>query len=299
MDTGANWFAPGGRTHSLIGSRGTNGTHDHMIIESGGTSTEFGDLTSNRGSQPACYHSETRGITHAGYLGGNLNTIDYFTFETAGNAAAFGSSTTARHGATGMQNTVRGVGAGGHNGGHLSVMDYVTMATTGSATTFGSMTISAHLRGSVSNNTRGVMYRGDNGAGTHHNNIDYITIATTGSATDFGDTINRGWGYQGASDATKGLLMPYYVSGNVGYITQIETITIGTTGDATNFGDMTDTGRLSSVDNAIIAVGVRYSTSTTSLEQITIQTNANATSFGGTLREGKNGHVHDSCIAKD
>ena len=155
MDTGSNWFAPGGRTHALLGTK--THTTDHMIIESGGTSTEFGDLSVNRSSQPACYHSETRGITHAGYSGANLNTIDYFTFESAGNAVDFGDSTQARHGVTGMQNTVRGVGAGGHSGGHQNTIDYVTMANTGNGTDFGDMTISAHLRGSVCNNTRGVM----------------------------------------------------------------------------------------------------------------------------------------------
>ena len=295
MDTGSNWFAPGGRTHALLGVK--SGVTDHMIIESGGTSTQFGNLTVNRTSQPACYHSETRGITHCGYSGGNYNTIDYFTFETAGNAVDFGDSTQARHGVTGMQNTVRGVGAGGHNGGHVNTMDYVTMATTGNGTDFGNMTISSHLRGSVSNNTRGVMYKGDNGASTHYNTIDYITIATTGNATDFGDTTGRGYGYQGASDASKGVFPPYYNANTVD--TLIETVAIMTPANATTFGSFTDTSRISSVDNAVIAVSGRSSTSYTTLEVLTIQTNADATSFGGTLREGKNGQFHDSCIAKD
>ena len=126
-----------------------------------------------------------RGLFAGNWATGNLNTIDYVTIATTGNATDFGDLTDARYGSdSACSNGTRGVFGGGHQ---KNIIDYVTIATTGDATDFGDLTVARYGSGACSNGTRGVW-----GGGSSYNTIDYVTIATTGDATDFGDlTVGR------------------------------------------------------------------------------------------------------------
>ena len=66
---------------------------------------------------------------------GNVNTIDYFTIASTGDASDFGDLTVARVDHASAGNRVRGLWVNGN--GDNEVMDFVTIATTGNAADFG------------------------------------------------------------------------------------------------------------------------------------------------------------------
>ncbi len=67
-----------------------------------------------------------RGVFAGGYAPGNVNTIDYITISTTGNALDFGDLTVARNAVIGCSSNNRGLFAGG--GGLIpNVIDYVTI----------------------------------------------------------------------------------------------------------------------------------------------------------------------------
>ena len=122
---------------------------DFVLFSTGGTATKFGDLTLARSGISAGSNA-TRGI----FAGGSddaqspsagVNTIDYITMATEGNATDFGDATITsfRWMGAGMYSATRGVHCGGYPA--INVIQFITVATTGNAIDFGD------LRQSVSN----------------------------------------------------------------------------------------------------------------------------------------------------
>ena len=73
--------------------------------------------------------------------GSKLNTIDYITTASTGNATDFGDLNTAVQGAGGTRIN-RGLFAGGEPAsGNTNVIDYITIASTGNGTDFGDLTV--------------------------------------------------------------------------------------------------------------------------------------------------------------
>jgi hypothetical protein len=124
------------------GSSATN-VMGYVTIATTGNATNFGQLTVGRTYVGSCSNS-TRGLfaggesNSSGYPG--VNTIDYITIATTGNATAFGSLTVARGtygtGGWGLASPTRGVFGGAYD---FNVIDYVTIASTGNATDFGDL----------------------------------------------------------------------------------------------------------------------------------------------------------------
>ena len=138
-----------------------------LNITNGGTSTDFGEMTVDRGSS-AGMSSTTRGVRANG-SGPDSNVMDYVTISTEGNAADFGDSIGGTFFRGGASNSTRGLFAGGDGSPDINVIDYITVASTGDATDFGDL----YAYGSyderqkaavVSGSTRGVACGGgDNG----------------------------------------------------------------------------------------------------------------------------------------
>jgi hypothetical protein len=114
-----------------------------VTIATTGNATDFGDLTQGRNSL-AGLSSNTIGV----FGGGNtsttgspvrVNTIDYITMATAGNASDFGDLTVSRNTLAACSSTTRGVFGGGSTGSISNVMDYITIASTSNATDFGDL----------------------------------------------------------------------------------------------------------------------------------------------------------------
>lgn len=169
-----------------------NNTIDYITIATTGNATDFGDTTVASWSGSGACASSTRGIVEAAGIqsGGTVevNTVDYVTIATTGNATNFGQLTQSRYGLAGSSSSTRGIFGGGYAtsaSGYVNTIDYITIATTGNGTDFGDLTVSRGFLSACSSNTRG-LFGGGNGP---VNVIDYVTISTIGNATDFGDLL--------------------------------------------------------------------------------------------------------------
>jgi len=190
----------GGSTGSLIN-----------VIEStefaAGTDwVDFGDATAAFQTGSGCA-SSTRGVFNLGFVSPTrVNTIDYITIATTGNASDFGDLTTNRNGTGALSNSTRGVWGAGETPTAVNTMDYVTLATTGNATDFGDMlTVRFNIpNDGCSSPTRGLW--GGGATPSQSNTIQYITILTTGNAIDFGELTTPRYAMQCTGSQTRGIL---------------------------------------------------------------------------------------------
>jgi hypothetical protein len=223
-----------------------------------------------------------RGVFGGGYTPTDVNTIDYITIATTGNASDFGDLTQVRSFLAACSSSTRGIFGSGYvtPTGDVNTIDYITIATTGNATDFGDLTQIKYSPGACSSSTRGIF----GGAGISSpvnasaNVIDYITIATTGNATDFGDLTQARRYSAACSSSTRGVF-----GGGNPVTNTIDYITIATTGNATDFGDLsqarTELGACSSSTRGVFGGGF-VPTITNTIDYITIATTGNAFNFG-------------------
>ena len=77
-----------------------------------------------------------------GYGGSDLNTIDYVTIASTGNATDFGDLISVGYGKAGASNSTRAIFASGlDNGSFSNAIDAVEISSTGNATDFGNLTL--------------------------------------------------------------------------------------------------------------------------------------------------------------
>ena len=161
---------------------------------SGSAGAAAGGIVGGRGGSRA--YKKSFGIGYRAVVGGGgspsyVDTIDYFSINTIGNATDFGEmaegSGSFTHAAVSDGN--RGVFAGGQDSptNELDRQEYITIGTLGNGTDSNELT---HARtqigcGAASDGNRGVFGGGSDGSNVV--TIDYIAITTVGVATDFGD----------------------------------------------------------------------------------------------------------------
>ena len=190
----------------------------------------------------------TRSFYIQGYQyqpGGNsrVDTIQYFTPDTTGNATDFGNvgSGAGRYGAA-CNSASRALIAGNDTTGPFpqNRIDYFATDTAGNSTSFGNLAAASQEPSSTSDTTRGV-WMGGYESSSNTNRIQYVTIGTTGNSTDFGDLTSAGTRYtdKATSNNVRGLLMG---AGSNGLSN--EYITIQTTGNATDLSDITESNHL-------------------------------------------------------
>ena len=122
---------------------------EYATIATKGNTLLFGDLVvdANPGyAEPAGASNATRGLCAGGiqHPGTRLNTIQYITIATLGNATDFGDLTVERGLLAGMASSTRGVFAGGSQPANVNTIDFVTITSTGNATDFGDRTVGAN-----------------------------------------------------------------------------------------------------------------------------------------------------------
>ena len=247
IGTGAYGATTSDSTRGLLGGGHPNSSGSDTIqfftIASRGDATDFGNLTSARWLMGGGCSNSTRSIFTAGSSlgGGNpaVNTLDYVTTQSLGNAIDFGDSGKRRMQAS-VNSATRGIWAGGYDHPAESgnnTIEFVTMATLGDTTDFGDLIGTTRSMMGVCNSTRGAIAGGNNPALT--NVIQFVTIATTGNAIDYGDlTAARELG-SGASSPTRCVFAGGYTPSSLNTIDFIEILT---TGNATDFGDLTVAG---------------------------------------------------------
>ena len=180
-------------------------TIDYITIASEGNAVDFGNSTDGRVYGAGC-QSSVRGIHAGGTTNGapsygTVNTIDFVTIATTGNATDFGDLSAIRSHPGGASNATRGLFCGGYVPGNLDTIDFITIATLGNAVDFGNFISSGNGLAGVASPTRAVF------GGAHpspYNNYGFVEFATTGNAQDFGD-LSGNVGLGGASNGHGGL----------------------------------------------------------------------------------------------
>ena len=154
----------------------------------------------------AALASPTRGVLVGGIEGSAVNTIEYVTIATQGNAMDFGEQWKQVYGGGGGGNSIRGVVMGGYSHPvNVKTIEYITIATTGNSAHFGEFTQERRYGATCSSSIRAVYCGGLNPA--IENRMDYINIATEGNAVDFGDLTDHMFAIShcGTSNAHGGL----------------------------------------------------------------------------------------------
>ena len=162
------------------------------IASTGQNVSTFGDLTVAR-RNAAGFASPTRGIFAAGFTpvpaSTMLNTIDFITIASTGNAVDFGDCATTGSGA-GSSNSIRGVFQNRTEAGDETI-EYVTIASKGNSQDFGNQVTALYMGSEEggATSTRALWCGGytNPGSGAGLDNIFYVNIATTGDVQDFGD----------------------------------------------------------------------------------------------------------------
>ena len=212
-------------------------TIEYVTIATTSNTTDFGNLTVARGHLAGVCNS-TRGVFVNGTTNPSphpvVNTIDYITTATTGNATDFGDTTTAsKPMGGGRSSTTRGVFTLGNAPSAVNTMEYVTIASTGNSADFGDAIVSGWGRGAgnISSGTRGIL----GGGNPALNTIEYITIASLGNGTDFGDLVVGRRSAYSAGSTVRGV----FGGGKTPtQLNSIEYITIASTGNAADFGDL-------------------------------------------------------------
>ena len=116
-------------------------TIEYVTIATTGDAVDFGNSTDGRAFGGGC-QSSVRGIHAGGTTNGapsygTVNTIDFVTTASLGDATDFGDLSAIRSHPGGASNATRGLFCGGYVPGNLDVIDFITIATLGNAIDFG------------------------------------------------------------------------------------------------------------------------------------------------------------------
>ena len=275
------------------------GTTTERTATSSGISTEIGSIRYNTDSNKMeCYVNNKwmivstsqslegvggRGISAGGASPGSspfarINTIEYITISTLGDAVDFGDLSRINSGGATSASTTRGVYAGG-SAPTTNTIDYLTIATQGNSVDVGDLTVARGNLAGFSNQVRAI--QGGGATPSQSNVIDFLTIANTGNATDFGDLIDYTVDYfNGGANPTRG----YFAGGNTpSEVNNIQFVTIMSTGNALDFGDLTVARRMAETVNTTtrgVIIGGETPSDTNVIDFITIPTTGNAQDFG-------------------
>ena len=244
-------FGSSTRMVAHLGQSNTS-TIEYWPVATGGTATDFGDVTVQRYGA-AGTSSSTRGLISGGYSNQVTNIIDYVTIASAGNATDFGDLVDTFYRTTGGQSTTRSYTATGMGNsplfGNVDHINYVTIASTGNATDFGSATAAKrNCFSGQSNSTRGIIAGGY--TSSFSNVIEYITIASTGNGTDFGDLAATLDGGGACTSPTRWFGFDFG-----GSTEDIQYITIASTGNSQDWADLTTNDLLNSTSGTSASHG--------------------------------------------
>ena len=115
---------------------------DFIAIAQTGNAVDFGNLTNSRQSCRGLA-STTRGLFIAGLDGSSpytsLNTVDFITIASEGNATDFGDCLSALLNGAPAQDKTRGVMMGGSTPTYTNTIQFITIQSAGNATDFGDL----------------------------------------------------------------------------------------------------------------------------------------------------------------
>ena len=217
-------------------------------IANTGNGVDFGDLTQSTHYNPSGVGNRTRGVRMGGSVdpsGGAQNNMDYWAYDTLGNAVDFGDLVAAKRFAMSANSPTRGMISGGTFTNPTigdNIIQFITIATTGNAETFGDIGAdNTHSggNGACSNATRAIF---GGGGPSYKTTVATVQMASLGDSRDFGDlTLARSYPGSTAS-ATRAVFGGGYYTSPATYVNTIDYISIATGGTAVDFGDRTVAG---------------------------------------------------------
>ena len=84
-----------------------------------------------------------------------VNTIDFVTIASTGDASDFGDLTRTQSGYGSLSNSTRGVFLGGNDPAYTNTIDFVIIATTGNASDFGDVSVTQSGLGAAGSDSHG------------------------------------------------------------------------------------------------------------------------------------------------
>tara|TARA_R100001443_G_scaffold76643_2_gene84073 strand:+ start:632 stop:1765 length:1134 start_codon:yes stop_codon:yes gene_type:complete len=223
----------------------------------------------------------TRGIYGGGSTPSKVQTTNFFTISTQGNARSFGDLVgAARIGSGGCASRTRGYIVGGATPSRTAEIDTLVFSSTGSCTDYGDLSRVAATQ-SCSSSTRGFSLGGS--APSTIATIDYFALESTGSGIDFGDLTEGDSGGGACASSIRGIYWKASTPNQIG----IDFITMSTLGNAVDFGDKTvSRSSLRACSNSVRGVCAGgFATASpnpaiSTIDFITIASTGNAQDFG-------------------
>lgn len=282
-------------------SSGGSNTIEYMAIPTGGATTDFGDMGTNRGGHASFGNSGRSVFANGEVSSGNVYTssMEYVNPSTTGNGVSFGTNDTGKAFVGAVADLTRGViGGGAYYSGSWNFrerMDYVTINTTSNSTSFGNLGWAWAVAGSASsgNNTYGCWSGGVRTSDTQYvAYFERITIQTTGSASSFGSFSN---GYAraysaGFSDASYSFTAGGINGSTPTYIDHVDKHSITTGGTGTNVASLSaEKYSLSATNNPTHGVigGGYASQMYNNIENVNMSTDAISNNFGSLSAGGR------------
>jgi len=186
----------------------------YVTIQADGNSIDFGDLIDSYNFR---YGGATGNKTRAIAVGGRqepgsvaVNTMQFVTMATTGNAQDFGDLSTTTDSTSGTtSNGTRAVIATNSSPSYTEKsLEQIKPASGGNGFGFGDLSTGrqdGHSNSCLSSATRGFFAGGLSAPATGTTVIDYVTFETEGTAVDFGDLQTGKAGYSSFSNAHGGL----------------------------------------------------------------------------------------------
>ena len=216
---GAACWASSTRAIHMAGTNPSSQTDARILyatIQADGNSIDFGDLINSYNFR---YGSATGNKTRAIACGGRqepgggppgVNTIQFVTMATTGNAQEFGdlSATTDSSSGTTSNGTRAVIAVNSAPSYAEKALDQIRPASGGNSYSFGELSLGrqdGHANSCLSSATRGFFAGGFTGPTTGTDVIDYVTFETEGTAVDFGNLQTAKGGYSSFSNAHGGL----------------------------------------------------------------------------------------------
>ena len=218
-----------------------------------------------------------------------VNTLNYITIATTGNAEDFGDLSDAVSVSQNGSNSTRGIFAAGYaHPTNRTDIDYVTMSSKGGVSDFGDASRSTRYADTVSDSTRIVWSGGfDTGnPGVILTDMEYVTTASLGDGSKFNDLRTANWLGAAAASPTRGVLMGGRNQPGSPESKKIVYITTQSNGHDEDFGELSLArsyiagGMLCSTTRGICAGGYDGSNPSNTIDYITFTTKGNATDFG-------------------
>lgn len=226
-------------------------TIDYFDINTGGTASDWGDLSGDRTGMTGMSDG-----TYAYIAGGGRSVIQVANISTSGTAiqtaVAFATHLdggnakyfqTARIEAGSASDGTYGVLMGGDTGGTSWVLpvERITFNTAANAVDHGDLTVArGHGDGGCGDGVYGLYGGGAISNSVYEDTIDYVTIASAGNAQDFGNLTIARRQIAALADETRGVFSGGQ-STSAQYLNRMDYVTIASPGHATNFGDLIGT----------------------------------------------------------